>query len=64
MIFRILNWFKRKENRKQRKRATVRLGHRLWPRPLPSQPSLEPNPRPAITGPSEKKKKKKNEVLY
>jgi hypothetical protein len=33
MIFRIPNWFKRKENRKERKRATVLLGHGLWPSP-------------------------------
>jgi ribonuclease I len=64
MIFRILNWFKRRENRKQRKRATVWLGHGLWPRPPPSQPSMEPNSRSTITGPSEKKKNKKNEVLH
>jgi hypothetical protein len=59
MIFRILNWFKRKENIKERKRAIVRLGHGLWPRPLHSQPSLGPNPRPTATGPSENKRKRK-----
>jgi ribonuclease I len=64
MIFRILNWFKRKENRKERKRATVWLGHGLWPRPLHSQPSLGPNSRPTTMGPREKKKKKKKKVLH
>jgi hypothetical protein len=56
--FRILNWFKRKENQ----RATVRLGHGLWPRLLHSQPSLgriRDPPQQAQVKKRKKKKKKK-----
>jgi len=63
MIFRILNWFKRKENKKERKRATVRLSHGLCPR-LRSQPSQGPNPRPTTTGLSEKRKRKKEKESF
>jgi hypothetical protein len=45
--------------KKQNKRATVWLGHGLWPRLLRSQPSLGPNPRSTTIGPSEKRKKRK-----
>jgi hypothetical protein len=54
MIFRIPNWFKRKENRKKRKRATVLLGHGLWPSPQCSQPNMD-----RIQGPPQQAQAKK-----
>jgi hypothetical protein len=59
MIFRIPNWFKRKENIKERKRATVRLGHGLRPSPQRSQPNMD-----RIRGPPQQAQAKKEEFWH